>query len=52
MILDEPFRYLSEEYRPKVAVLLEKLAEEFDFQFIIVTHIPELAIGSVHYFSK
>lgn len=47
MILDEPFRYLSVEYRPKIAALLEKLATEFDFQFIMVTHIPELAIGKV-----
>ena len=52
MILDEPFRYLSEEYRPKVAALLEKLSEEFDFQFIMVTHSPEFAIGKVYQFSK
>ena len=48
MILDEPFRYLSVDYRPKIAALLEKLSTEFDFQFIMITHIPELAIGKVH----
>lgn len=48
MILDEPFRYLSVDYRPKTAALLEKLSTEFDFQFIMITHIPELAIGKVH----
>ena len=52
IILDEPFRYLSAEFRPKVAVLLDKLSAEFDFQFIIVTHIPELAIGKVYQFAR
>ena len=52
MVLDEPFRYLSEEYRPKVAALLEKLADEFDFQFLMVTHSPEFAIGKIYQFSK
>ncbi|MDR2170585.1 MAG: AAA family ATPase [Planctomycetaceae bacterium] len=47
LLLDEPFRFLSVEYRPKIRLLLETLAKELDFQFIIVTHIRELEIGDV-----
>lgn len=52
MVLDEPFRYLSEEYRPKMASLLESLATEFDFQFIMITHSPDFAIGTTHRFER
>ncbi len=47
MILDEPFKFVSEEYRPGIRQMLEKLSEEFNFQFILVTHIVELMIGKV-----
>jgi DNA repair exonuclease SbcCD ATPase subunit len=47
LILDEPFRFLSVEYRPKIRQLLETLSKELDFQFIIVTHIRELEVGNV-----
>jgi len=52
VLMDEPFRYLSVEYRPKGAALLEKLAEEFGFQFVLTTHAQEFALGKVHTFSK
>ncbi|MES2472602.1 MAG: glycosyltransferase, partial [Pseudomonadota bacterium] len=41
MILDEPFRFVSEGYRERVALLLEDLATEIGIQFILVTHDPE-----------
>ena len=47
LVLDEPFKFVSEEYRENVRMLLEKLSDEFDFQFIMVTHIKELEIGKV-----
>jgi len=47
LILDEPFRFLSVEYRPKIRDLIQQLAEELDFQFILVTHAKELEIGDV-----
>jgi DNA repair exonuclease SbcCD ATPase subunit len=47
LILDEPFRFVSAEYRKRVRILLETLAKELDFQFIIVTHIPDFEIGNV-----
>lgn len=47
LILDEPFRFISAEHRGRVAALLDSLASELGFQFIMVTHIPELARGNV-----
>jgi len=46
-ILDEPFKFVSKDYLPKVAELLEELSRENGFQFIIVTHLSELEIGNV-----
>lgn len=47
LCLDEPFRFLSQEYRPAVAELVQELAKELDVQFILVTHSEELMIGEV-----
>jgi DNA repair exonuclease SbcCD ATPase subunit len=47
LLMDEPFRFLSVQYRPKIRQLMESLAKELDFQFIQVTHIRELEIGDV-----
>lgn len=45
MILDEPFRFVSEEYRKNISTMLNNLSDKFSIQFIIVTHIKELMIG-------
>ena len=47
LVLDEPFKFVSRDYLPRVRQLLEALSEELDIQFIIVTHLPELTIGKV-----
>ena len=47
LLLDEPFKFVSEEYLERIQMLLEKLAEEFKVQIIQVTHIDELKIGKV-----
>ncbi len=47
LILDEPFRFLSKEYRPRLQTLLEKLSQQFQIQIIMVTHITDLQIGKV-----
>lgn len=47
IILDEPFKFVSPEYRANVAILIQSLAEEMGVQFVIVTHMPELFIGKV-----
>jgi len=47
LILDEPFKFVSAEYRDRIHTLLETLAKEMSVQFIIVTHIDELQTGKV-----
>jgi DNA repair exonuclease SbcCD ATPase subunit len=47
VVLDEPFKFVSEEYRENVKELLEQLAEEMGIQFLMVTHIRELECGKV-----
>lgn len=47
LVLDEPFRFVSQGYRERIKSLVETLADELDVQFIIVTHLAELQIGKV-----
>jgi len=44
-VMDEPFKYVSIEYRDNIRQMLEKLAKDFDVQFLMVTHIEELMTG-------
>lgn len=47
IVLDEPFRFVSAEYRPAVAELLDEMATKLGIQFIMVTHFEEYRIGNV-----
>jgi len=47
LAMDEPFKFVSEEFRRNVRLLLEGMAKEFEFQYLMVTHINELKIGKV-----
>lgn len=47
LCLDEPLKFLSVNYQPRVAELLMELAEEMDIQFLIVTHSKFLKLGKV-----
>lgn len=47
VVLDEPFRFVSQEYRPRVRTMLIELSKDLNIQFIMITHIKELAIGKV-----
>jgi DNA repair exonuclease SbcCD ATPase subunit len=47
LVLDEPFRCVSENHRQRIADLLFSLASELGFQIIMVTHMRELARGNV-----
>lgn len=47
LVLDEPFRFVSKEYRPAVAALLDALSREMNVQIIMVTHSEELMTGKV-----
>jgi len=45
--LDEPFKFVSEEFRDNVRMLLEGLAKDFKFQYVMVTHEKAYQIGKV-----
>lgn len=47
LVMDEPFRFVSQEYRPLVRGLLETLASEMDIQIILVTHDETFHVGKV-----
>lgn len=47
LVLDEPFKFVSAEYRSRVRLMLDSLSKELKVQFIMVTHIPELKTGNV-----
>lgn len=47
LVVDEPFRFVSANYRHRVAQMLEELSAELGIQFIMVTHIDELRLGRV-----
>lgn len=47
LILDEPFKFVSMEYRGRIRDMLEMLSKEFGVQILMVTHIDELKVGKV-----
>lgn len=47
LIMDEPVKNLSLQYRAPMLGLLKSLAEELGMQFIMVTHIEEFLDGNV-----
>lgn len=47
LVLDEPFRFVSPQYRPRIRLLLDTLAEDMGIQFIMVTHDDALRTGKV-----
>ena len=47
IVLDEPFKFVSVEYRDSIRDMIELLSEEMGIQFIIVTHIAEIKCGEI-----
>lgn len=47
IILDEPFKFVSIEYRERIREMIEMLSAEMQIQFIIVTHISEIVCGKI-----
>lgn len=47
VVLDEPFRFVSEGYRPRVRQMLEQLSKELEVQFVVVTHDEAYKTGKV-----
>ena len=47
LVLDEPFKFVSEGFRGRVRKMLETLADEMKLQIVMVTHIRELETGKI-----
>lgn len=47
LVLDEPFKFVSADYRDNVRKMLEGLAKDLGLQIILVTHIDELESGKI-----
>lgn len=47
LILDEPFKHLSVNFRERVAEMVDMLSNELDIQFIMTTHYEEHHLGKV-----
>lgn len=47
IIADEPFRFVSREYRSNIATMIETMSNDLGIQFVLVTHSEELEIGKV-----
>lgn len=47
LALDEPFRFVSAQYRDNVRKMLESLSKDMGIQIVMVTHIEELATGQI-----
>ncbi len=47
LVLDEPLKHLSAQYRPAAREMLEALVKELGMQILMVTHSSELRCGKV-----
>ena len=47
LVLDEPFKFVSVEYRDKLCAMLENLSKEFKVQIIMITHVKEMLVGRI-----
>jgi DNA repair exonuclease SbcCD ATPase subunit len=43
IILDEPFRFLSEDHQEQAGLMLKEISKKLGIQFLVVTHNPILA---------
>jgi ABC-type uncharacterized transport system YnjBCD ATPase subunit len=47
LVLDEPFRFVSEQYQGQVRMMLDQLARELGIQIVMVTHNKALISDNV-----
>jgi DNA repair exonuclease SbcCD ATPase subunit len=47
LVLDEPFRFVSEQYQPRIRAMLEEISQKIGMQVVMVTHNPIYATGTV-----
>lgn len=47
LVMDEPFKFLSAQYRDRARLMLETLSTDLGVQIVMVTHIEELKTGEI-----
>jgi len=47
LVLDEPFRFVSEQYQPRIRAMLEEVSQKTGMQVVMVTHNPIYATGVI-----
>lgn len=47
LVLDEPFRFVSQAYQDRVASMVKQLSQEMEVQIIMVTHNPKYRMGKI-----
>lgn len=47
VVLDEPFKFVSAEYRPNIRAMLLHLSKEMNVQIVMVSHIDDLEAGKI-----
>jgi len=47
VILDEPFKFVSAQYRENMRTMLEELAKDLQIQIVMVTHSEEYETGKI-----
>lgn len=47
LFLDEPFRFVSEKYRPNIKEMLETLSSDLGVQIVMITHIRAIETGTI-----
>lgn len=47
LVLDEPWKFVSRDYRPRMRRLVEQLSGDLGIQFVVVSHDPEFQMGKV-----
>jgi len=47
LVLDEPFKFLSRDLRPRIRTMLEEMARDLKVQIIMISHDEDLKTGDV-----
>jgi hypothetical protein len=46
IILDEPFRFLSENYQEQASIMMKEISQKLGIQFLVISHNETLASGA------
>lgn len=47
LVLDEPFKFVSEDFQPRIRSMLEQMAKNLDLQIVMITHNRAYETGEI-----